>query len=110
MAVARAKGLLLGRQPKLSTEQQADLRRMHASGDYSIADLAELFTVSRPTVYRILWKLRRPLESQEFRRTDGSCRETEGRSAFIGCQDPWVRMKPGAITSARRDSLARSGI
>ena len=25
---------------------------MHASGDYSIADLAELFTVSRPAVYR----------------------------------------------------------
>jgi predicted DNA-binding protein YlxM (UPF0122 family) len=32
--------------------QQAELRRMHASGDYSIADLAELFTVSRPTVSR----------------------------------------------------------
>ena len=30
----------------------AGLRRMHASGDYSIADLADLFTVSRPTVYR----------------------------------------------------------
>jgi predicted DNA-binding protein YlxM (UPF0122 family) len=27
---------------------------MHASGDYTIADLAELFTVSRPTVYRTL--------------------------------------------------------
>jgi len=27
---------------------------MHKSGDYSIADLAELFTVSRPTVYRTL--------------------------------------------------------
>jgi hypothetical protein len=24
---------------------------MHASGDYTIADLAELFAVSRPTVY-----------------------------------------------------------
>ena len=54
MAVARAKGRLRGRQPKLSDKQQAELRRMHASGDYSIADLAELFTVSRPTVYRTL--------------------------------------------------------
>ena len=45
---------LRGRQPKLSAKQQAELRRMHASGDYSIADLAELFTVSRPTVYRTL--------------------------------------------------------
>jgi Helix-turn-helix domain of resolvase len=49
-----AKGRLRGRQPKLSVRQQAELRRMHASGDYSIADLAELFTVSRPTVYRTL--------------------------------------------------------
>ncbi len=42
MAVARAKGRLRGRQPKLSPKQQAELRRMHASGDYSITDLAEL--------------------------------------------------------------------
>jgi DNA invertase Pin-like site-specific DNA recombinase len=56
MAVARAKGRLRGRQPKLSAKQQAELRRMHASGDYSIADRAELFTVSRPTVY---WTLQR---------------------------------------------------
>jgi DNA invertase Pin-like site-specific DNA recombinase len=54
MAVARAKGRLRGRQPNLSAKQQAELRRMHKSGDYSIADLAELFTVSRPTVYRTL--------------------------------------------------------
>jgi DNA-binding MurR/RpiR family transcriptional regulator len=27
---------------------------MHTSGEYSIADLAELFNVSRPTVYRTL--------------------------------------------------------
>ncbi len=54
MAVARANGRLRGRQPKLSTKQQAELRRIHATGDYSVADLAELFTVSRPTVYRTL--------------------------------------------------------
>ncbi len=54
MAVAKAKGKLRGKQPKLSPKQQAELRRMHASGDYSIADLTELFSVSRPTVYRTL--------------------------------------------------------
>lgn len=54
MAVARAKGRLRGRQPKLSTKQQAELRRMHSTGDYSITDLADLFSVSRPTVYRTL--------------------------------------------------------
>jgi DNA invertase Pin-like site-specific DNA recombinase len=54
MAVARAKGRLRGRQPKLSAKQRAELRRMHASGNYSITDLAEVFSVSRPTVYRTL--------------------------------------------------------
>jgi len=54
MAVARAKGKLRGRQPKLSPRQHTELRRMHATGDYTIADLADLFTVSRPTVYRTL--------------------------------------------------------
>jgi DNA invertase Pin-like site-specific DNA recombinase len=54
MAVARAKGKLRGKQPKLSEKQQKELCRMHATGDYSIGDLAEVFAVSRPTVYRTL--------------------------------------------------------
>ncbi len=54
MAVARAKGKLRGKQPKLTDKQQSELRRMHDTGDYSISDLAEVFSVSRPTVYRTL--------------------------------------------------------
>jgi DNA invertase Pin-like site-specific DNA recombinase len=54
MAVARAKGRLKGRQPKLTIKQRKELRRMHGTGDYTITDLAELFKVSRPTVYRTL--------------------------------------------------------
>ena len=54
MAIARARGKLRGKQPKLSDRQQKELRRMHDTGEYSISDLAELFTVSRPTVYRTL--------------------------------------------------------
>ncbi|WP_019813105.1 recombinase family protein [Saccharomonospora saliphila] len=54
MAVARAKGKLRGKQPKLSKKQQAELRRMHGTGDYSINDLAELFSIGRATVYRTL--------------------------------------------------------
>ena len=54
MAVARAKGKLRGKKPKLSERQQKELRRMHDTGDYSISDLAELFSISRPTVYRTL--------------------------------------------------------
>ncbi len=54
MAIARAKGKLRGKMPKLSEKQQRELRRMHDSGNYSISDLSELFSVSRPTVYRTL--------------------------------------------------------
>ena len=54
MAIARAKGKLKGKKPKLSDRRQTELRRMYDTGDYSISDLAELFDVSRPTVYRVL--------------------------------------------------------
>lgn len=54
MAVARARGKLRGKKPKLSDRQQKELRRMYDTGDYSISDLAELFSISRPTVYRTL--------------------------------------------------------
>ena len=54
MAIARAKGKLRVKQPKLSEKQQKELMRMHATGGYSISDLAELFSISRPTVYRTL--------------------------------------------------------
>jgi DNA invertase Pin-like site-specific DNA recombinase len=54
MAVARAKGKLRGKKPKLSERQQTELRRMYDTGSYSISDLGELFSISRPTVYRTL--------------------------------------------------------
>jgi DNA invertase Pin-like site-specific DNA recombinase len=54
MAIARARGRLRGKRPKLSDRQHKELRRMHDTGEYAISDLAELFSVSRPTVYRAL--------------------------------------------------------
>ncbi len=54
MAVARAKGKPRGKKPALSGRQQKELRRMHDGGDRSISDLAELLSISRPTVYRTL--------------------------------------------------------
>ena len=58
MAVARAKGKLRGKQPKLTDKQQKELKRMYESKDYSIGDLAEVFSVSRATIYRTLERLR----------------------------------------------------
>ena len=47
-----AREKLHGKQPELSVGQQRELCRMHAMGTSSINDLAKLFSVSRPTVYR----------------------------------------------------------
>jgi DNA invertase Pin-like site-specific DNA recombinase len=58
MAIARAKGRLRGKQPKLSARQQAHLVQLHQSGQHTVAELAELFSVSRPTVYRVLERAR----------------------------------------------------
>ena len=54
MAVARAKG----KRPKLTHRQQAELARMHATGEYTIAELMEIFSVGRATVYRALERAR----------------------------------------------------
>ncbi len=47
-------GRLRGKPPKLTGRQQAHLVQLHRAGAHTIADLAELFSVSRPTVYRAL--------------------------------------------------------
>ena len=54
MAIARSRGKPKGRQPKLSARQQTELVRMHATGDYTIAELMEVFSVGRATVSRVL--------------------------------------------------------
>jgi DNA invertase Pin-like site-specific DNA recombinase len=54
MAIARANGRLKGKAPKLSRTQRAVLVKLHQAGDHTIAELAELFSVSRATVYREL--------------------------------------------------------
>jgi DNA invertase Pin-like site-specific DNA recombinase len=50
MAIARAKGRLKGKAPKLSPTQRTVPLKLHAAGDHSIAELAELFSISRATV------------------------------------------------------------
>jgi DNA invertase Pin-like site-specific DNA recombinase len=52
MQVAKAKGRLRGKQPKLSNAQQRHLLELHAAGLHSTAELGELFNVARSTVYR----------------------------------------------------------
>ncbi|HEX3826816.1 MAG TPA: recombinase family protein [Sporichthyaceae bacterium] len=54
MAIAKAKGRLRGKPPKLTARQRTHLLAQHKAGTHTIAELAELFAVSRATVYREL--------------------------------------------------------
>ena len=54
MARPSVRAKLKGRKPILSPAQQAKLVKDHATGEYSIGELGELFGISRPSVYRTL--------------------------------------------------------
>jgi DNA invertase Pin-like site-specific DNA recombinase len=60
MAIARAKGRLRGKPPKLTARQRTHLLAQHRTGQQTISELAELFSVSRATVYRELARAARP--------------------------------------------------
>ena len=69
MQIAKAKGRLRGKQPKLNTRQEAHLVALHYSGEHSIAELGELFGVARSTVYRAIERAARTRPSEAI---DGS--------------------------------------
>ncbi|WP_237203443.1 recombinase family protein [Rothia endophytica] len=54
MAIAKAKGKLKGKQPKLSPAQRKHLLSIAPQGEHTQSELAELFNVSRTTIYREL--------------------------------------------------------
>lgn len=54
MAIARAKGRLRGKRPKVSPAQEGHVVRLHRAGDHTTTEIAELFAVTRSTVYRAI--------------------------------------------------------
>ena len=54
MAVVKAKGRLRGKQSKLSKKREAHLVSVHRAETHTTAELAELFSVARSTVYRAI--------------------------------------------------------
>ncbi len=63
MQVAKAKGHLRGKQPKLTVKQAKHLVELSNLGSYSTAELAELFGVGRSTVYRtLIWERPTPAD------------------------------------------------
>ena len=47
-----AKGRLPGKQPKLSTKQEAHLVALHQAEEHTTSSLEELFSLTRSTIYR----------------------------------------------------------
>lgn len=62
LAIARTKGRLKGKPPKLSPLQQAELFRHVDNGTMNQTDLAKLFGVSRTTIHRTLKRRSRATE------------------------------------------------
>jgi DNA invertase Pin-like site-specific DNA recombinase len=58
MKIAKAKGRLRGKQPKLNARQEAHLMAVFETGEHSTAELADLFGVGRSTVYRAIERQR----------------------------------------------------
>jgi len=54
LAVAKAKGRLRGKQPKLRPAQEAHLVKLWHDGGHTTLELADLFGVARSTVYRAI--------------------------------------------------------
>lgn len=58
MRVASAEGHLRARQPKLNPRQEGDLVEVLHTGEYTTAELGDLFGVARTTVYRAVARSR----------------------------------------------------
>ncbi len=59
MAVAKAKGRLRGKQPKLSRSQEAHLVELHRYGRRTTTtELAELFNIARSTGWHAIQRAR----------------------------------------------------
>ena len=61
LEAARADGRIGGRRPKLSPQQQAEIRKMVTRGDKTAADAARLFKIHPATVSRLLTRPAAPL-------------------------------------------------
>ena len=80
MDIARQKGKLRGKQPSLKPAQDREIRRMHDSGDYNVAEIAALFSVSSPPCTGP-WTA--PLSSPRFPPAPGPCLMSPGTTSCL---------------------------
>jgi DNA invertase Pin-like site-specific DNA recombinase len=56
LAAARARGRVGGRKPKMTPVRIAEAKKLYAAQDRTVEEIANLFGVSRPTIYRAIEK------------------------------------------------------
>jgi DNA invertase Pin-like site-specific DNA recombinase len=71
LAAARARGRVGGRKAKLSAAQIGKLIKHYEARNISIQELANMFGISRPTVYRLLKAAFELKQGRESRRQNG---------------------------------------
>lgn len=54
LEAARARGRTGGRKPKLTSAQAAEVRRLYAAREKTVAEIGELFGITRESVYRYI--------------------------------------------------------
>ncbi|WP_205660684.1 recombinase family protein [Amycolatopsis antarctica] len=54
VAIAKRKGKFKEKQPTLPESAQRSIRRPHAAGEVTLADLAEEYRVDRSTIHRVI--------------------------------------------------------
>ena len=65
MAVARVKGRLKGKPPKLRPRQEAYVVQLFEAGEHTTAEIAELMAVSRSTVYRAVKRAQKRRQARQ---------------------------------------------
>lgn len=65
LAVARSKGRLNGKPPKLSKRQHLKVLQEYESGEVTVGDLAEDYGVDRATIYRTVNRAKMMKEAGE---------------------------------------------
>jgi DNA invertase Pin-like site-specific DNA recombinase len=85
MKVARAKGRLRGKQPKLKPAQEAHLVELWRAGKHTSAELAELFSVARSTVYRAVQRAGEPKKTVRTRGAQAATTSSTRPSSAAVC-------------------------
>ena len=91
MRVAKAKGHLRGKQPKLNPRQEGHLVELLHSGEYSTAEIGDQFGVARSTVYRAVARSKKAALATADKRPAVNASVPVPPS---GCTDPSTPYRP----------------